>query len=444
MQFLARKHNCRDARCSVVVAGHLKPRDQDVKSLSHSWIGEDLVAHVFRARGQGDAHGERPEIIGSIARQRPLYKRTCHHSLAGQCSKHYPEQPLTPWTPRCTGRCASNSLSSSSLQPHGLRTRSFVEEYCDIAAFALIFYEYIITIDREIALIWNRKLTGATILFILNRYLALLKYPIYIVGLQSVSDEVWALAVWAVNILAMLLELLPYFVWLSFSTLRVYAISRQNWRLALLVAVPGCMPLASNIYLYTQGSTANYPLPIGCVWLDTIPVNIDNRCASHRRHWLLIATRTSAILTDVLVLITTWWQTYSLRRLAVQANMQVSLATLLVRDGTIYFLVLLAMNTFHIAFSLTGRFTYTITFEEPLTTILISRFLLNLREASMSTGQSSLDMSEPSFVRRHPQEEEGALNVVASFIAPLGALLDHSAEPMCEDVDVDQPCVDDP
>ncbi|OSD04337.1 hypothetical protein PYCCODRAFT_1466298 [Trametes coccinea BRFM310] len=288
--------------------------------------------------------------------------------------------------------------------------QTVVEEHCDIAAFALIFYEYIITINREVAFIWNRKLTGATILFVLNRYLALLKYPIYIVGLHCK----------AINILAMLLELLPYFVWFSFSTLRVYAISRQNWRMALLVAVPGCMPLASNVYLYTQSSTANYPLPIGCIWLNSIPVNIDK----------------SAIVTDVVVLIVTWWQTYSLRRLAAQTSMQVSLATLLVRDGTIYFLVLLVMNTCHIAFSLTGRFTYTITFEEPLTTILISRFLLNLREASTSTGQSSLDMSEPSFVRRIPQEEEGTPNAVASFITPLGALLDHSVEPMHEDVEL--------
>ncbi|KAJ2991220.1 hypothetical protein NUW54_g8256 [Trametes sanguinea] len=338
-----------------------------------------------------------------------------------------------------------------------LYRKIFVEEYCDIAAFALIFFEYIITIDREIASIWNRKLTGATVLFIFKQVSrtievsAIHRWPAVSLGREVaicpaelstkhlLRSRLCSCKV--VNILAMMFELLPYFVWLSFSTLRVYAISRQNWRIALLVAVPGCMPLASNIYLYTQGSTANYPLPIGCVWLNSIPANIDNRSAKPATA-VLIATRTSAILTDVLVLITTWWQTYSLRRLAVQANMQVSLATLLVRDGTIYFLVLLAMNTFHIAFSLTGRFTYTITFEEPLTTILISRFLLNLREASMSTGQLSIDMSEPSFIRRPPQEEEGALNVVASFIAPLGAFLDHSVEPVCEDVD--PPRVDDP
>ncbi|KAI9000923.1 hypothetical protein BD414DRAFT_473101 [Trametes punicea] len=65
-----------------------------------------------------------------------------------------------------------------------------------------------------------------------------------------------------------------------------------------------------------------------------------------------------------------------------------------------YSLVLLVTNAFHIAFSLTERFTYTLTFEEPPTTILISRFLLDLREASIASHAFSLDLSRPSFVRQ--------------------------------------------
>ncbi|KAJ3015486.1 hypothetical protein NUW54_g1035 [Trametes sanguinea] len=323
-----------------------------------------------------------------------------------------------------------------------LYRKIFVEEYCDIAAFALIFFEYIITIDREIASIWNRKLTGATVLFILNSqsrtrgsYLSrrivnqtLIAVPL----MQLQSGQYFGYDVRATALLRMAI-ILDSTRLRNLSPELAYSAPRCRAR----VHAVGIKYLSLHTRFNGELSVANWML----FGLNSIPANIDNRSAKPATA-VLIATRTSAILTDVLVLITTWWQTYSLRRLAVQANMQVSLATLLVRDGTIYFLVLLAMNTFHIAFSLTGRFTYTITFEEPLTTILISRFLLNLREASMSTGQLSIDMSEPSFIRRPPQEEEGALNVVASFIAPLGAFLDHSVEPVCEDVD--PPRVDDP
>ena len=42
---------------------------------------------------------------------------------------------------------------------------------------ALVAFEHIITFDREIAVIWRRNYTGATLLFSLNRY-CLLAYVI--------------------------------------------------------------------------------------------------------------------------------------------------------------------------------------------------------------------------------------------------------------------------
>ncbi|KAH9899782.1 hypothetical protein C8Q73DRAFT_663375 [Cubamyces lactineus] len=272
-----------------------------------------------------------------------------------------------------------------------LYSRLFIEACCDMAAFALICYEYFITLDREVALIWGRKFTGATVLFILNRYLALFKYPIYIADLVPIPDE--------------------------------------SWKIALLVALPASVPLATNIYLYSQTYAANYAQPIGCVWLNTVPVHVYSS--------LLIFTRSSVITADVLVLLITWWKTNDIRRLAAQTDVKVSLTSLIVRDGTMYFLVLLYMNTIHIVLSLTGaciciqRFTFTITFEEPLTTILVSRFLLNLREVNeiRASGESTdYDMSRPSFVRPlsdiAPDEQRSH---VASFIAPLGAPLTHTS-----------------
>ena len=38
---------------------------------------------------------------------------------------------------------------------------------------AFILYEYLITFDLEVQLFWKRQLTGAGILFLLNRYLLL-------------------------------------------------------------------------------------------------------------------------------------------------------------------------------------------------------------------------------------------------------------------------------
>ena len=39
---------------------------------------------------------------------------------------------------------------------------------------ALVLYEYIVTFSTEVQLFWGRKITGATVLFFLNRYMKLL------------------------------------------------------------------------------------------------------------------------------------------------------------------------------------------------------------------------------------------------------------------------------
>ncbi|KAH9940639.1 hypothetical protein B0H21DRAFT_697501, partial [Amylocystis lapponica] len=39
---------------------------------------------------------------------------------------------------------------------------------------ALFYYEYLITISEEIRFVWGNKITGVTMLFLLNRYISLL------------------------------------------------------------------------------------------------------------------------------------------------------------------------------------------------------------------------------------------------------------------------------
>ena len=46
----------------------------------------------------------------------------------------------------------------------------------------ILFYDYLITFGDEVQLFWRRKWTGATVLFILNRYIVLL---VHIISLCS-------------------------------------------------------------------------------------------------------------------------------------------------------------------------------------------------------------------------------------------------------------------
>lgn len=48
---------------------------------------------------------------------------------------------------------------------------------------------------------------------------------------------------------------------------------------------------------------------------------------------VLISTRTSVILTDVFVLLITWYKTYGIKKTVAEANIRISLSSLLLRDG---------------------------------------------------------------------------------------------------------------
>ncbi|KAI0960941.1 hypothetical protein AcV7_000178 [Taiwanofungus camphoratus] len=52
-----------------------------------------------------------------------------------------------------------------------LVAQNFVNNYCTLATCTLILYEHTTTFSQEALLIWGAKTTGATIVFILNRYL---------------------------------------------------------------------------------------------------------------------------------------------------------------------------------------------------------------------------------------------------------------------------------
>ncbi|KAI0709892.1 hypothetical protein C8Q76DRAFT_83311 [Earliella scabrosa] len=69
-----------------------------------------------------------------------------------------------------------------------------------------------------------------------------------------------------------------------------------------------------------------------------------------------------------------------------------SFAYVLVRDGTIYFVCTLILNALHLVFMLrsiattpTKDTSYITTFTEPLTAILMSRFMLNLQAVDYSS-----------------------------------------------------------
>ncbi|PIL24595.1 hypothetical protein GSI_12479 [Ganoderma sinense ZZ0214-1] len=165
-----------------------------------------------------------------------------------------------------------------------------VDNYCEVAATALIIYDSIIITGQEARYFWSERLTGAAVLFYLNKYLTLLSFVYTMFGFVTVT----------------------------------------------------------------------------------------------------IASRVSLIVADCLLIIITWCSVSSPQHVQMRKN---TFATVLLRDGLIYFLSLLILNSLHLVLTMLSESnipslqdaSFVSLFAEPLTTILVSRFLLHLQSAKHKT-----------------------------------------------------------
>ncbi|EIW53063.1 uncharacterized protein TRAVEDRAFT_134700 [Trametes versicolor FP-101664 SS1] len=170
---------------------------------------------------------------------------------------------------------------------------------------AVIFYEYAITFDSEVRLIWRRKITGASILFF-NRYLLVLRNALTVVSFSPMSTPVPS----------------PSFShYAAFSTLRVYALSGRDWRFAAFVCLLMTGPIVGNVVRASAMEVFQRLLLSVKVELTHAAVVLLSRC--------------TLIAGDAVVLAVTWWKTWSIKKVADAAHIGTSLVALLLRDGTL-------------------------------------------------------------------------------------------------------------
>jgi len=264
-----------------------------------------------------------------------------------------------------------------------------IEDYCYIAGAALLLYDTAITLGQEVELIWIRRRSAVTVLFLVNRVLSIMMAVSMVLGAPNWPQLT---SCTGITTFGMIPQLLLFFVWAAFSALRVYAIGGQAWRTASLVFILSCAPFATNLYIDTKYQFQEYPLAYICVAIPSTPTNI--------LIIMEVIARTSVIISDAIVLGVTWQHTYSLMKHASAVNVKTSLATLLLRDGTIFFVTLLALNAAQL-----GNYIRLITasgtdisyWVTTFSCIVVSRFILGLRQLSQQdTGATNA--AGPSFV----------------------------------------------
>ncbi|KAI0938077.1 hypothetical protein AcV7_003367 [Taiwanofungus camphoratus] len=145
---------------------------------------------------------------------------------------------------------------------------------------------------------------------------------------------------------------------------------------------------------------------------------------------VVIVTRICSVISDMIVLVVTWYHTYTVYKSAKAANMKTSLGAIILRDGTFYFITLLLLNVIQMIIEILlynskqniGA-SYIIYFVPPIASIFISHFIINLRQ--FQYGSSEATQVEQSSHWQTSQDQAASLHFTARIVDNMGAPLYH-------------------
>ncbi|KAF9457304.1 hypothetical protein BDZ94DRAFT_1326365, partial [Collybia nuda] len=86
-------------------------------------------------------------------------------------------------------------MTSSPLEPQILENAARhlqAWKYFQIAACVVLVYDHILTFSEEVERVWKKKITGVSILFLINRYVTPL---LFIVIIDAFDDPIWTRSV---------------------------------------------------------------------------------------------------------------------------------------------------------------------------------------------------------------------------------------------------------
>ncbi|EMD33636.1 hypothetical protein CERSUDRAFT_67814 [Gelatoporia subvermispora B] len=282
----------------------------------------------------------------------------------------------------------------------------WIETVCGISACALITYDHLSTLSREVNLIWSQKLSSVTILFHINRWV------IFMWGILNVVDDSLPLGTIpscvGLSDLGCMFELILGTVWAVFSAIRLYAVSGGNIPLAAVVLLLDIVPVGLDAYSYF-GATWYAITGAECYDGLTISQSTNSKFA--------ISAGVASVAADIIVLVVTWLKTYGIRRQSARHGIQSPLTTLLIQDGT----GLLLLNILNIVGQTTNAFVYAASFSTPLTSFIITHFFLNLRQVAHETGTDSLERTSPRHIPQSNAIDSPRLSEVLENRSAMGS-----------------------
>ncbi|KAJ3553353.1 hypothetical protein NM688_g3659 [Phlebia brevispora] len=311
--------------------------------------------------------------------------------------------------------------------------------YCTIAALALVLYELMITFRYEFEFIWYRKCLCCTG---------------FALQCSSKCEDR------PLNFFLYVLYETPKFILAVFSALRVAALLDQAYAAAVSVLMLGLAPIALILYLSSQGTTIyvddpvlgpscyfNYLISPSIVFYsaaasdaisatlgisgETESVKTTSMQTVGKLTWLICSVdligTLCIVVADIIAIVVTWIKTRKQARLASAIDMKIPFSAMLLQygktpshlfvhpqlsglfaTGTLFFIILTTIAFLDTLLLLVPSFPEANPLSVilvPLPSIVVSRFLISLRQASTaevsdvgnSSAVSVLDFRVPSF-----------------------------------------------
>ncbi|KAI0355241.1 hypothetical protein OH77DRAFT_1437151 [Trametes cingulata] len=272
----------------------------------------------------------------------------------------------------------------------------YVGNYCGFATIALYVYDCVITLDKEVALFWKRKVTGASLLFFLNRYIFLAGSLLELGGLSPMSAAGFTINRCSRYILAAkAIEYAQYLPWAAFSALRLFALScatrnlllnRLRWPITVVVLLLSLVPLTINYYSYSLASGIIDPV-FGCSGTMDVSLAMSRICTlrAYRNSdfALTLNPSTTCNSCDCLAIL------LDSGRPAGASGLAECIAP---PDWE----VLLHLRHSYVTIDQAlVNLSYMSIFTEPITALLVSRMLLNLQEVNQGLLHSDTASGQP-------------------------------------------------
>ncbi|KAL5514378.1 hypothetical protein ACEPAG_2466 [Sanghuangporus baumii] len=244
-----------------------------------------------------------------------------------------------------------------------------VNYYLSLIAFAILYYDYLLTFGDEVRFFWRRrKANSVTILFFLNRYLSILGIiPVVLQSFRSWSDKGCDALQKFHQFFSVLVQIIVGVILI----IRTYALYERNVKIAIIMAIFAFIVVCIGVWaILGKSSVVEEPFDLSFM-LGCHPLIAREEAIRLAAAWGGLLLFDSVIFTLTLVKAIAIWKLGTRR-----------LFHVLVRDGTIYYLVLAMANLSNILTFLIGEPVLrgvSTTFANAISVTMLSRLMLNLQ-----------------------------------------------------------------